>query len=79
MTWTERDKVKPLTWDKFKAFFQKSLGKSTVFVNSIWSKIKKDFQYQQEKVQDWTFYLEHLQFILLKFDTRCALTEDILY
>ena len=33
------------TWDKFKAFFQQSLKKSTLFVISIWTKIKRDFQH----------------------------------
>ena len=59
-------------------FSKKVFGKSTVFVNSIWSKIKKDSQYQQEEVQDWASHLEHLQSILLEFDTRCAPTEDVL-
>ena len=77
-TWTERDRANPLTWDKFKAFLRKSLGESTAFVNSIWSKIKRDSQYQQEEVQDWTSHLEHLQSILLEFDTRCTPTEDVL-
>lgn len=47
-------------------------------MNSIWSKIKRNAQYQQEEVQDWAFHLEHLQCILVKFDIRCALTEKIL-
>ena len=75
---TERNRANPLTWDKFKAFLRKSLGESTAFVNSIWSKIKRDSQYQQEEVQDWASHLEHLQSILLEFDTRCAPTEDVL-
>ena len=77
-TRTERDRANPLTWDEFKAFLRKSLGESTAFVNSIWSKIKRDSQYQQEEVQDWASHLEHLQSILLEFDTRCAPTEDVL-
>ena len=39
---TERDRANPFTWDKFKAFLRKSLGESTAFINSIWSKIKRD-------------------------------------
>ena len=29
-------------WDKFKAFFRQSFGKSTLFVTNIWTKIKWD-------------------------------------
>ena len=72
------DRAVPLTWDKFKAFLQKSLGESTVFVNSIWSKIKRDSQHQQEEAQDWASHLEHFQSILVEFDPRCAPTEDVL-
>lgn len=53
----------------FKAFFQKSLGNSRLFDNIIWSKVRRDTQYQQKEIQDWAFYLEHLQSILFEFDT----------
>ena len=49
-----------LPWNEFKAFFQKSLGNSKSFVDTIWNKIKRDSQYQQKEVQDWASYLEHL-------------------
>ncbi len=38
----------PISWDKFKAFFQKVLGDSRAFVDSYWAKIRRDSQYQQE-------------------------------
>ena len=41
-TQVESDNAVPPTWDKFKAFFQQSLGESTWFVTSIWIKIKRD-------------------------------------
>lgn len=41
-TWIEQDRVAFLKWDKFKVFLQKSLGKSTAFINNIWGKIKID-------------------------------------
>lgn len=57
----------PLPWDDFKAFLRKGLGESKAPVDLIWSRIKRDFQYQQEKVQDWAAHLDHLQSILLEF------------
>ena len=42
----------------------------------IWSKIKRDSQYQLEEVQDWASYLKHLQFILVKFDADGALVKS---
>lgn len=65
-----------ITWDKFKAFLQKSLSKTTFFVDSIWNKIKKDSEYQLKKVQDWAAYLEYLQLIFIEFYPVFALTED---
>lgn len=41
-------------------------------VDSIWSRVKQDSQYQQEGVQDWAFHLEHLQAILIEFDADGA-------
>ena len=42
----------PISWDEFKAFFYKALGDSQAFVNSYWTKIRRDSQYQLEKVLD---------------------------
>lgn len=55
----------PLFWDKFKAFLKKSLGKSDPFVSHIWEKMRRNFQYSLEEVQNWAAHLEHLQCILL--------------
>ena len=41
-----------ITWDKFKALLQQSLGNSQVFVDTYWGKIKKFSQHQQEEVLD---------------------------
>ena len=35
----------PITWSEFKAFLQKDLGNSQAFIDSIWSKFRKDSQY----------------------------------
>ena len=45
-------------------------------MDTIWSRIKRDSQYQQEEVRDWASHLEHLQSILLEFDTDGALEES---
>ena len=74
----ERDMAAPLTWDKFKAFVTKSLGESTAFVDNIWSKIRRESQYQLEEVQNWAAHLEHLQSILMEFDADCAPSEGLL-
>lgn len=66
----------PITWSEFKAFLRKNLGDSRLFVDSIWSKFRRDSQYQVEEVQDWAFHLEHLQSILLEFDTNGAPEES---
>lgn len=66
-----------MSWDDFKAFLRKNLGDSKAFVDLIWSRIKRDFQYQQEEVQDWTAHLDHLQSILLEFDADGATTEAV--
>ena len=58
----------PITWSEFKAFLWKNLGSSQVFIDSIWSKFRKDSQYELEEVQDWAFHLQHLQSILSEFD-----------
>ena len=57
-----------MTWTEFKAFLWKNLGDSRVFVDGIWSKLKRDSQYQLKEVQDWAVHLEYLQSILLEFD-----------
>ena len=48
-----------ITWPEFKNFFQKDLGDSQAFIDSIWSKFRKDSQYQLEEAQD---YASHLQY-----------------
>ena len=65
-----------ITWKEFKTFFGQSLGDSRAFVNSYLAKIKRNFQYQQENVLDWTAYLEHLQAVLQEFDFVTASNED---
>ena len=62
----------PLPWVEFKAFLRKSLGDSRAFVDTTWSRIERDSQYQQEEVQDWASHLEHLQSILIEFDADGA-------
>ena len=47
-------------------------------MDNIWSKIKRDSQYQQEEVQDWATYLEHVQSILMEFDAKYAPSKDLL-
>ena len=47
----------PITWSKFKTFFRKDLGNSQTFIDNIWSKFRKDSQYQLEEAQDWASYL----------------------
>ena len=74
----QHDGAAPITWTEFKAFLQKNLRDSQAFVNSIWSKLKRDFQYQLEEVQDWAAHLEYLQSILLKFDNSRAPEESYL-
>ncbi len=36
----------------------------------VWSKLRRDAQYQSEEIQDWAAHLEHLQSILLEFDAN---------
>ena len=45
-------------------------------MDTIWSNIKWDFQYQLEEVQDWASHLEHLQSILVEFDADGALVKS---
>lgn len=61
-----------MIWTKFKAFLWKTLRDSRAFVDSIWSKLKRDSKYQLKEVQDWVAHLEYLQSILLEFDNAGA-------
>ena len=58
----------PITWSKFKAFLWKDLRYSQAFIDSIWSKFRKDSQYQLEEARDWISHLQYLQSILSKVD-----------
>ena len=49
-----------LPWIDFKTFLQKNLGDSQAFINTTWSRVKRDSQFQQEELQDWASYLKHL-------------------
>ena len=48
----EAENLVPISLDEFKVFLQKSLRDSRAFVDSYWTKIRRDSQYQQEEVQD---------------------------
>ena len=61
-----------MTWPEFKKFLQKHLDDFRAFVDSVWKKIKCDFQYQNKSVQDWAAHLECLQSILIEFDSEWA-------
>ena len=65
----------PMTWAEFKDFLRKNLGDDRAFANSICSKFRRDSQYQAESVLDWAAHLEHLQSILLEYDSVGAPTE----
>ena len=71
-----RGQVGPLPWIDFKAFLWKNLGDSQAFVDTTWSRVKRDSQFQQEEVQDWASHLEHLQSILQEFDEEGAPEES---
>ena len=64
-----------MTWAEFKDFLRKNLGDDRAFANSICSKFRRDSQYQAESVLDWAAHLEHLQSILLEYDSVGAPTE----
>ena len=49
----------PITWPEFKAFLRKDLGSSQAFIDSIWSKFRRDSQYQLEEAQDWASHLQY--------------------
>lgn len=38
-----------MPWKEFKAFFRKNFGDSKAFVDSIWSNINQDSQYQLDE------------------------------
>lgn len=38
--------------DIFKIYLRKNLGQSDIFMDNIWTKIKRDTQYQLENIQD---------------------------
>ena len=65
----------PITWPEFKNFLQKNLGDSQAFIDSIWSKFKRDSQYQLEEARDYASYLQYLQSILVEFGTIGAPNE----
>ena len=62
------ESTSPITWSNFIAFLRKDLGSSQAFIDSIWSKFRRDSQYQLEETLDWASHLQYLQFILLEFD-----------
>ena len=41
-----------------------------------WSRVKHDFQFQKEEVQDWVSHPKHLQSILQEFDREEASKES---
>ncbi len=47
-------------------------------MDSYWTKIRRDSQYQQEEVLDWAAHLEHLQTVLKEFDPSGAPNETTL-
>ncbi len=74
----EAESSVPISWDEFKAFLHKALGDSRAFVDSYGTKIRRDSQYQQEEVLDWTAHLKHLQAVLKEFDPSGAPNETTL-
>ena len=72
LRWAEykhrHESATPITWPEFKVILRKDLGSSQAFIDSIWSKFRRDSQYQLEEVQDWASHLQHLQSIFLEFD-----------
>ncbi len=59
-------------------FLQKALEDSRAFVDSYWTKIRRDSQYQLEEVLDWVAHLEHLQAVFKEFDPTTAPNEESL-
>ena len=68
----------PIMWPEFKNFLQKNLGDSQAFIDSIWSKFRRDSQYQLEEAQDYASHLQHLQSILIEFGTIGGPNEPII-
>ena len=48
----------------------KNLGKSNAFVGHVWTKLKRDIQYQFEEIPTWAIHVKYLQSILLEFDAN---------
>ena len=46
--------------------------------NSIWKKVKRNSQYQDQSIQDGVAYLEYLQFIIIEFDSKWAPEEGMM-
>ena len=65
----------PITWPKFKNFLWKDLRDSQAFINNIWSKFRRDSQYQLEEARDYISHFQYLQLILVEFDTIGALNK----
>ena len=63
---------------ELKDFLWKNLWDFRAFVDSIWKKVKRDFQYYNKSIQDWAAHLEYLQSILIKFDPEYAPEKDIM-
>ena len=57
-------------------FFHQNLGDFQTFVDGIYSKIMRDFQYQSEEIRDWTAYLKYVQSIFLEFVIKAAPNRD---
>ncbi len=74
----EAESSVPIPWDEFKVFFRKTLRDSRAFMDSYWTKIRRDSQYQQEEVLDWATHLEHLQVVLKEFNPTGAPNETTL-
>ena len=52
------------------------MRESNSFIHNIWKKLKRDSQYQLEKVYNQASHLEYFQSILIEFDSASALTES---
>ena len=66
----------PISWPKFKTFLRQNPKNSQTFVDNIYTKLIKDFQYQNKEVWDLAAYFKHLQSIFLKFNIRGACDKD---
>lgn len=70
--------VIPSTLTEFKIFLAKNLGETKVFVYYIEKNLCNSNQYQQKNLMDWLAYMEHLQFILKKFDNVAASADNLI-